>query len=222
MTKIVEYLKKYIKVIPWIGLVFLLLALSFRIAVLNDENKKLKDNPKTQIVDNKELIQQISSLQDQLKDYNKQINNINEKISQKEIEIIEKEKIIYKDGEFYIPDDYEQLKENYIVSEQIIKDKNEIIKNYEDKSEKDAQIIFDLTSNLNNTKIALEHSNNLIKKLSKKKWFEHSIFVGSSIGLEPKLYSVDISYMILFGEKVYLGAGFSSDLKVRAYVGVKF
>lgn len=222
MIKIIEYLKKYIKAIPWIGLVFLLLALSFRIAVLNDENKKLKDNPKTQIVDNKELIQQISSLQDQLKDYNKQINNINEKISQKEIEIVEKEKIIYKDGELYIPEDYEQLKENYIVSEQIIKDKNEIIKNYEDKSKKDADIIFNLTKNLDDTKIALDESNTLIKKLSKKKWFEHSILVGSSIGLEPKLYSVDISYLMLFGEKVYVGAGFSSDLKIRAFVGVKF
>jgi alanyl-tRNA synthetase len=218
----IENLKKYIKAIPWIGQIFLLLALSFRIAVLNDENKKLKDDPKIQMVDNKELIQQISSLQDQLKDYNKQINNINEKISQKEIEIIEKEKIIYKDGELYIPDDYEQLKENYIVSEQIIKDKNEIIKNYEDKSKKDADIIFNLTKNLDDTNTALDESNVLIKKLSKKKWLEHSIIVGSSIGLEPKLYSVDISYMILFGEKVYLGAGFSSDLKVRVYVGVKF
>lgn len=218
----IENLKKYIKAIPWIGLILLLLVLSFRIAVLNDENKKLQENPKTQIVDNKELIQQISSLQDQLKNYNNQINNINEKISQKQTEIIEKEKIIYKDGELYIPDDYEQLKENYIVSEQIIKDKNEIIKNYEDKSKKDADIIFNLTKNLDDTKIALDESNNLIKKLSKKKWFEHSIFVGSSIGLEPKLYSVDISYMILFGERVYLGAGFSSDLKIRAYVGVKF
>lgn len=221
MIKIIEYLKKHIKAILWIGLAFLLLVLSFRIAVLNDENKKLKDNPKTQIVENKELIQQISSLQDQLKDYNKQINNINEKISQKEFEIIEKEKIIYKDGELYIPDDYEQLKESYIVSEQIIRDKNEIIKNYEVKSEKDAQIIFDLTSNLNNTKIALDESNALIKKLSKKKWFEHSILIGSSTGLEPKLYSVDISYLILLGEKVYVGAGFSSDLKIRAFVGVK-
>lgn len=215
----IENLKKYVKIIPWVGLVFLLLTLSFRISILND---KLKDNPKTQIIDNKELIKQITSLEQQLKDYNKQVFEISEKISQKEFEIVEKEKIIYKDGELYIPDDYEQLKENYIVSEQIIRDKNEIIKNYEVKSEKDAQIIFDLTSNLNNTKIALEDSNNLIKKLSKKKWFEHSIFVGSSIGLEPKLCSVDVSYMILFGEKVYLGAGFSSDLKVRAYVGVKF
>lgn len=215
----IENLKKYVKIIPWVGLVFLLLTLSFRISILND---KLKDNPKTQIIDNKELIKQITSLEQQLKDYNKQVFEISEKISQKEFEIVEKEKIIYKDGELYIPDDYEQLKENYIVSEQIIRDKNEIIKNYEVKSEKDAQIIFDLTSNLNNTKIALEDSNNLIKKLSKKKWFEHSIFVGSSIGLEPKLCSVDVSYMILFGERVYLGAGFSSDLKVRAYVGVKF
>lgn len=215
----IENLKKYVKIIPWVGLVFLLLTLSFRISILND---KLKDNPKTQIIDNKELIKQITSLEQQLKDYNKQVFEISEKISQKEFEIVEKEKIIYKDGELYIPDDYEQLKENYIVSEQIIRDKNEIIKNYEDKSKKDADIIFNLTKNLDDTKIALEDSNNLIKKLSKKKWFEHSIFVGSSIGLEPKLYSVDVSYMILFGERVYLGAGFSSDLKIRAYVGVKF
>lgn len=215
----IENLKKYVKIIPWVGLVFLLLTLSFRISILND---KLKDNPKTQIIDNKELIKQITSLEQQLKDYNKQVFEIGEKISQKEFEIVEKEKIIYKDGELYIPDDYEQLKENYIVSEQIIRDKNEIIKNYEDKSKKDADIIFNLTKNLDDTKIALEDSNNLIKKLSKKKWFEHSIFVGSSIGLEPKLYSVDISYMILFGERVYLGAGFSSDLKIRAYIGVKF
>ena len=71
MIKTIEYLKKYIKVIPWIGLAFLLLVLSFRIAVLNDENKKLKDNPKIQIVENKELIQRTYSLQDRLKDYNK-------------------------------------------------------------------------------------------------------------------------------------------------------
>lgn len=161
---------------------------------------------------NKQLVVQINNLNKEVEDRSLQVQQLEKDIEEKKSTIIEKEKIIYKNGELIVPSDYVDLKRNYVTLSEISKTQRDVVARFEEKSNIDNLLIIDLSLALEKAKLQLLDSNDIILK---KKFLVHSILLGSDFK------SVDISYLILLKDMVYVGFGVSSNLNARAYIGVK-
>lgn len=136
-------------------------------------------------------------------------------LDKKEIEIVIKEKIVYKDGQLIIPDDYESLKSNYEVLDEMYTTKSEMYTKARDQNDKDTITIQDLQTE--NTRLSDLLENPVNPPIT---FFSQSLYGGLGIK-QDNTYVFSAGYGVTLGEKIQVIALAQYPLSVSVLVGIK-
>lgn len=195
------------------SLLFLLLLAGNLLSYFSNDNKDLIEKSKKLLKENTTLVEKVDQLQ-------KDKLQLLEDLNKKEVQIVYKEKIIYKDGQLIIPQDYDELKVNYVTLSGIYQDRSIMYFTLKAQSETDYKTIDEL-------KTKLKEVNDMNKQLTyslehpTKTVFKHYIIGGFKYSVNNQL-SYLAGYQLIFIDAFSLQAIVQyPDPSISILLGIK-
>lgn len=188
----------------------------------NEEYKKYKEKVEDVTKKNFELTEKNNDYLIELAVKEKDRATLIERLKNQEKIIVTKEKIVYKDGELVIPDDYESTKENYIILSELYQEKNKMYDALKDQSNKDYETIEELKKMLKEVQSINQELVNLLNNpvTEPKKLFTNNLFGG--VGITPlNTYSIKVGYGVQIASKYQLIALVEYPFELSLLFGIQ-